>query len=516
MDQLPSALRVQSHGMSLPLFRLGTSDQGVFPDLVSQLVEKSFALEERERAIQPRTQIDRHKTCVLFLDGLYQAYCSRIPNTAIAFPRSPGFYNLSAHNKINDYTYRNVDACYRALVLLGWVTYCPGFVDPKDGNQATTIAPAGDLLERFRAAKTTWQKAIFTGDPIIVRLKEPGGKEWQTLKLPDTAEVKLMREQLVRINDFLGDQAICLNVTNNQLNDLVTRMSRKRYSYQIGAVRRKTGSRILNFAQVGLRRIFAKGRIDRGGRLYGGWWQTIPKDLRRYITINGRPTVEIDFSEMHPSMLYLLSGQIPPDNIYDLGIRRPDDPPYDPEVEPHYSRRKVIKKFISALINDENERHRLPKKSSRTLGMSHEELKGLVVERHPVIGDALGTDTGLYLQLLDSEIACQVMLMLMAKNIVALPIHDSFLVQAEFEPELRYTMQEAFTSVMKSKAQLKDAELPEDAFEHLNRDPVQLVKSIQESYHNDYVLSWRKQHLEPSHPNLSYYPPYRFPDGELS
>ena len=259
--------------MSLPLFRLGTSDQGVFPDLVSQLFEKSFALKGGGRAIQKRTQIARHKTCVQFLDGLYQAYCSRIPNTAIAFPRSPGFYNLSAHNKINDYTYRNVDACYRALVCLGWVTYCPGYVDSKRGNQATTIAPAGDLLERFRAAKTTWQKAIFTGDPVIVRLKEPGGKERQTQKPPDTDEVRRMREKLQLINDFLGDQAICLNVTNKQLNDLVTRMSSKGYSYQIGAGRRTTGSRILNFAQVGLRRIFAKGRIDRGGRLYGGWWQ---------------------------------------------------------------------------------------------------------------------------------------------------------------------------------------------------------------------------------------------------
>ena len=515
MNDLPLDLRVQSHGMSLPLFRLGASDQGVFPDLVNQLVERSFALTGRERTIQKRTKIARHKTCVLFLDGLYQAYCSQVPDTAIAFPRSPGFYNLSADNKIKDYTYRNVDACYRALVCLGWVTYCPGYVEPKGGNQATTIAPAGELLERFRATKPIWRRAIFTGDPIIVRLKEPGGKERQTLKPPDTDEVKLMREQLVRINDFLGEQAICLNVSKKQLNELVARMSRKRYSYQIGSGRRKTGSRILNFAQVGLRRIFAKGRIDRGGRLYGGWWQTIPKDLRRYITINGRPTVEIDFSEMHPSMLYLLSGQNSPDNIYDLGIRRPDDPPYDPQVEPHYSRRKAIKKFISALINDENERHRLPKKASRTLGISHEELKSLVLKFHPVIGDALGTDTGLYLQLLDSEIACQVMIMLMAKNIVALPIHDSFLVQAEFEPELNKAMQEAFKSVMKSKAQLKDAELPEDAFEHLNGDPMQLVKSIRESYHNDYVLSWRKQHLEPSHQNLSYYPPYRFPDGEL-
>ena len=103
----------------------------------------------------------------------------------------------------------------------------------------------------------------------------------------------------------------------------------------------------------------------------------------------------------------------------------------------------------------------------------------------------------------------------MAKNIVVLPVHDSFLVQTEFEPELIEGMQQAFANVMKSQARLKDPELPKDAFEHLGPDPVRLVRNIRESYHNDYVLSWRKQHPEPSHPNLSYYPPYRFPDGEL-
>ena len=131
-------------------------------------------------------------------------------------------------------------------------------------------------------------------------------------------------------------------------------------------------------------------------------------------------------------MLYLLSGQSPPDNIYDLGIRALQDPPYHPEIEPHKSRRKLVKQFINALINDEHGQHRLSAQASKKLGLSHEQLKQLVLHKHPVIAKALRTDTGLYLQYLDSEIACRVMLRLIDQSIVVLPIHDSFIVQSEF------------------------------------------------------------------------------------
>ena len=130
-----------------------------------------------------------------------------------------------------------------------------------------------------------------------------------------------MREQLHRINGFLADQAIYLSLTNDKLKALALRMANKGYSYWSEHGRRRVDTKVLNFSQVSLRRIFAKGRLDRGGRFYKGWWQTIPKQFRCYITINGQPALEVDFSEMHPTMLYLLSGQSPPDSIYDLGIR---------------------------------------------------------------------------------------------------------------------------------------------------------------------------------------------------
>lgn len=509
----PVAQLVPSHGVALPLFRLGIPQQSQFPYLVEQLLEHSFRLEKRQQRIREETLSARRKTCILFIESLYQAFASQVPSTAVAFPHSQRFYGAD-RGRISEYSYRNVDACYQALLDLAWISYCRGFSDQDGYGQPTTIAPAGELLACFRKTVPRWRPVLCKGDPIIVRLKDRITGDKQAVDPPDTPEVYLMSQQMHQINEFLSDQALHLNLPNAGLARLALRMASPRYSYDLGSGHRRTRARALNFSQVGLRRIFSKGRMDRGGRLYGGWWQTIPKDYRRFITINGRPTVEVDFSEVHPSMLYILHGQQPPQNIYDLGIRYPGEPPYDPGMQPHKARRKTIKRVLNALINDEQGRHKLSKRGAQRLGLTHEQLKELILAKHPVIGKAIGTDIGSHLQYLDSQIACRVMLQLMEQGIVALPVHDSFLVQVEFQPELIAAMKEAFTAVMGAAGQLKAPELPEDGFEALQkrRDLTPLLTAHKESRHNEYVKSWLQQHPQAKHPNLSRWPPYRFPD----
>ena len=55
-----------------------------------------------------------------------------------------------------------------------------------------------------------------------------------------------------------------------------------------------------------VRRIFNNGSFDEGGRFYGGWWQSIPREFRKHITINHKPTEEVDYSGHHLRILYAL------------------------------------------------------------------------------------------------------------------------------------------------------------------------------------------------------------------
>ncbi len=48
-------------------------------------------------------------------------------------------------------------------------------------------------------------------------------------------------------------------------------------------------------------RIFNEGSFEKGGRFYGGWWMSLKEEDRKHITINGEPTIEIDYVALHPS-----------------------------------------------------------------------------------------------------------------------------------------------------------------------------------------------------------------------
>jgi hypothetical protein len=499
-----------SHLISLPLFKLNLPEQSLFEKQIKQLTEKSFALENRQRKIKATKLLERTQTARLFIEGLFQASCCHTPNSAISIPLSQQQYKKASQSKISRYAYRDVRACFDALDSLGWINFHKGFVDTGDTSYPTVLWAEGNLYDSFKPHQNHWQKLTSGSDPVIVRKKNRLGYQ-EDVATPVGEVTERIRSNLTLINDFISNQAICLNCPNWQLKKLAVNVA-KTNPLKIGGPRRRKTP--LNFSQVILRRIFSQGRLDRGGRFYGGWWESIPKKFRRYITINGQPTVEVDFQEFHPRMLYVLHKQQPPEELYDLGLRFPEFPDYDRNKKPYKKQREIIKSFMNALINDEQGKHRLSDANAKFLGISDQELREIVFARHPVFHLAVKTDTGLHLQFLDSEIAEKVMLELIPQGIVALPVHDSFLVRQDFLPQLTAAMLKAFDEVMGAKAKLKAEELPVDGFEYLIKKRTDMVKLMDEhlgSFHRSYVLSWRKQNPEVSHSNLSFFTPWTPP-----
>ena len=54
-------------------------------------------------------------------------------------------------------------------------------------------------------------------------------------------------------------------------------------------------------------------RFDLGGRLFGGWWQSLEKQRRRSIRLDGEPIAELDFAAMFLRLAYLEVGESPPE-----------------------------------------------------------------------------------------------------------------------------------------------------------------------------------------------------------
>ncbi|MDB4230046.1 hypothetical protein N9805_05115 [Paracoccaceae bacterium] len=216
------------------------------------------------------------------------------------------------------------------------------------------------------------------------------------------------------------------------------------------------------------RRIFNNGSFENGGRFYGGFWQRIKSTQRAKIRINDRPTVEIDFSGLHPTLAYARKGidywQDIGTDPYDIRIEAFDEMGInDPEVS-----REVIKKMMLLALNAGGETSLF--KAFRNdfnysfLGnmqfrFTNEQLSKIldsIKETHHLIADQFATKAGLDLMYLDSQIAEEIINYFTEENIPILTVYDSFIVPIGEEDILDSMMKAAFSMVTrKNKVNVK-------------------------------------------------------------
>ena len=181
-------------------------------------------------------------------------------------------------------------------------------------------------------------------------------------------------------------------------------------------------------------RSFCRGRLDCGGRFYGTWWQLIPSQYRSSISIDGQPVVECDFSAMALRLFYARIGSQPPNDPYDLGLTATN----------MGETRKILKRFVLAITNDKDGKFRLKRKEYETLGIDHEGLVELLIQKHPKISQFFFSDSGVELQFLDSKIAEKIMLEGIRHGILILSVHDSFIAQQRHLTKLMDIMKDVY------------------------------------------------------------------------
>lgn len=215
-------------------------------------------------------------------------------------------------------------------------------------------------------------------------------------------------------------------------------------------------------------RIFNDGKWNRGGRLYGGWWQNIPSKQRQHILINGEPTVELDFCTQSLVLLYAIEGI----HFGDSGVDGYEVPDRKGKVYP----RDVVKELftiavntasanstISAFINDrkkkENTAHEQGDSFTSFTQLDRKDCQQVLdtfLSAHAPIAHHLfrGKDKGLYLQYLDSQIADEILRLMTKAKIPVLCVHDSFIVAAQHEVDLVQAISLAYSRVLREKLDL--------------------------------------------------------------
>lgn len=247
--------------------------------------------------------------------------------------------------------------------------------------------------------------------------------------------------KLETFNGFLDQQDIALALSFAEQARVADRLNYKRDldlpQYQA-----------LDMSRRHLFRQFNNGTFSDGGRLYGGWWISIPKDLRPRLTINGQPTVELDYSGCAIRMLYHLRGLECPDDPYRL------DAIVALEARKGYRDghfREAIKALTQARINgtdrDSDMMCDLPDGLTFAPHLTREQVTRMIEAKHEAIADDFGSGAGIRLQRLDSDLVLSIITGLMEEGIVALPVHDSLIVAAIHKDRLFQEMNDRYKDI---------------------------------------------------------------------
>ena len=190
-----------------------------------------------------------------------------------------------------------------------------------------------------------------------------------------------------------------------------------------------------------------------GGRFNGGI-ERMPSKLRKYIQINGNPTIELDYSSVQIRMLYHMEKINYTKNAYEALCGG------DPMLYKIYKlvalvdlnsigERQTLQALRKKLINKDI----LP--SSDTTNIKLKPMINNWQNKHKDIAKYFRTGIGGTLQFYESEIANGILKYFREKNILVLSVHDSFLIEEKYKDELRKAMRRIYHNQFKFYPQIK-------------------------------------------------------------
>ena len=222
-----------------------------------------------------------------------------------AGPASPADLSYNIH----------VERAYQGMLELGYLEQTrKGVYDrqvAKTGpsrSRLTRYSATDHLIDKFTEREQEVLPVIVPpardDAPIRVRLKH-ADKPDELFPADDGDEVRRMMQNLARINRVLETRWYDLLIPDADLAELQERLSDD-----------SAGSKPLGMHRRNLYRVFNDRELTTGGRFYGGWWQSVPKAYLRHLAVNGKRMVEIDYSNLHPVILYAEAGATPPVDCY--------------------------------------------------------------------------------------------------------------------------------------------------------------------------------------------------------
>ena len=215
----------------------------------------------------------------------YDGYCLNIPTNNNLF---------SGKTKRNATYTTEIRDALRWLIEEGFLERAAGLTRPqKKGSDERLWLPFAYKLS------LKWLSEIAVtplSDPSLIH-RNPLVEYW-LLRKTEYVRGKKKKFAIMPTAEQLELNSAMLEATNQTLSA---------YDEYMATVATTIGSIPVHPSQLSLTRIFSKGSFKHGGRLYAPV-QNYTKQTRKYFYLDGEPTIEIDYSSIHPHMLYHKEG----------------------------------------------------------------------------------------------------------------------------------------------------------------------------------------------------------------
>ena len=447
----------------------------MFEELVREVILLIQKTEGRSRNRTHTAQLSfEHAVHVILLD-LWKSIYS-LPVRECLINKRSGYYSENPRYRDPLLTYKQTIAAFNGLLNLGFIEVTKeGHFDRATlQGDLTRFVAKDELLERLQALEG--HPAVKSGinhDPeiIILRNKINGKKSY--VDYEDTPTTERFRENLRRINKCFSKHWFDLEIKDAEVDRLAERISKH------------PNKEPIDFSKRSLVRMFSNGSFKEGGRFYRGWWQNVPSEYRKYITIDEKRTAEVDFSQLNPHLLYI-------SNYKELG----SEDAYSRVLDGEH--RDLVKQAFNAMVQASGPLNNCPNDIDLdATEMSWSELRDRVIAAHKPISDQFFIGIGNKLQYKDSCIAERVMLQFVSMDAPALPVHDSFIVHHAYAElgEIEEIMRRAFYEEMGEHISKVDTEILSWTYRKSDDEELTSSPSVDEIITSDDDLSlWRHRH----------------------
>ena len=390
--------------------------------LSQSIASKILSIENRERKRSADAQKHFEHAIECLLKDLWLGTAIH-PEYEVGIHRRSNWYSETPQYRDPNLTYPQAIAAYDGMVATDLIRVArDGYYDRDTGKSDVTKVIATDkLLQIMEGLEGNPFKEVKPNlEAECILLRDRINDQRVLVSYENDKTTNEMRENLITINKCFARHWPDLRITNDDYTDLQARL------------RLDKNKSPIDFSKRILTRIFSNGRFDHGGRFYRVWWHNVPKEYRKYITIDGKRTCEYDYSQLGPHMVYYLKGE-----------KMGDEDAYGRVFDGEH--RGIVKSAFSAMIQSSTPLNLQPKKLDLSeVDLDWPTLRQAILDAHKPIADMFFQGHGNHLQYIDSCIAENMMLnFIRAEDAPVLPVHDSFIMHyaygelGELEEEMR-------------------------------------------------------------------------------